>query len=53
MVLECANRTFGSVAEMCIRGDKLKVDIVFAEGFLHGTGKFVVKDVESGGRTVL
>ena len=38
---------------MCIWGDKLKVDIVFAEGFLHGTGALVVKDVESGGCTVL
>ena len=32
---------------------KLEVDIVFAEGFLHGTGTFVVEDVESGSRTVL
>ena len=53
VILECANCTFGSVAAMCIWGDKLEVDIVFAEGFLHGTGAFVVEDVESGSRTVL
>ena len=38
---------------MCIWGDKLEADIVFAEVFLHGTGSFVVKDVESGRRTVM
>ena len=53
MILECANRTFGGVAEVGIWGDKLEVDIVFAEGFFHGTGAFVVKDVDSGSRTVL
>ena len=53
VILECANHTFVGVAEMCIWGDKLEVDIVFAEGFLHGTGAFIVKDVESGSRTVL
>ena len=35
------------------RGDKLEVDIVFAEGVLHSAGAFVVKDVESGSCTVL
>ena len=44
---------FGGVAAMCIWGDKLEVDIVFAEEFLHGTGALVVEDVESGSRTVL
>ena len=34
-------------------GNKLEVDIVFAEGFLHGTGAFIVADVESGSRTML
>ena len=48
VILECANRTFGGVAEMGIWGDKLEVDILFAEGALHSTGEFVVKDVESG-----
>ena len=38
---------------MCILGDKLEVDIVFAEGFLHDTEALVVKDAESGIRTVL
>ena len=52
-ILECVNFTFGGVAAMCIWGDKLEVDIVFAEGFLHGTGALVVEDVEGGIRTVL
>ena len=53
MILECANGTFGGVAAMCIWGEKLEGDIVFAEGFLHGTGALIVEDVESGIRTVL
>ena len=53
LILECVNRTFGGVAEMCIWGYKLEVDIVLAEGFLHGTGAFFVKDVEIGSLTVL
>ena len=53
MILECANRTFGRVAAMCIWWDKLEVDIVFEEGFLHGTGAIVFEDVESGIRTLL
>ena len=36
VLLECANHTFGGVAAMGIWGDKLEVDIVFAEGVLHG-----------------
>ena len=53
VILECANRTFGGVAVIGIWGGKLEVDIVFAEGFLHGAGAFFVKDVESGSRDVL
>ena len=53
MILECANRTFGGVAVMCIWRDKLEVDILLAEGFLRGTGALVVDDVECGSRTVL
>ena len=53
VIIECDNCTFGGVAAMCISGDKLEVDIVFAEGFLHGTGALVVDDVECGSRTVL
>ena len=53
MILECVNSMFGGVAAMCICGDKLEIDIVFAEGFFHGTGAFLVKDVESGSRNVL
>ena len=53
MVFECEDCTFGGVAAVGIWGDKLEVDVVLAEGFLHGNGALVVEDVESGGRTVL
>ena len=53
VIIECANCTFRGVAAMCIWGNKLEVNIVIAEGFLHGTGSLVVKDVEGGSRTVL
>ena len=53
VIIECVNCTFGGVAAVCISGDKLEVDILFAEGFLHGTGALFVADVESGSRTVL
>ena len=36
-----------------VRGNKLEVIVVLAEGFLHGVGAFVVEDVESGGCIVL
>ena len=38
---------------MGIWGDKLEVNVVLAEGFLHVIGSLVVKDVESGSCTVL
>ena len=53
MILEGANCTFGGVAAMGIWGDKLKVDIVSAEGALHSAGTFVVKYVESGSCAML
>ena len=53
MILECVNCTFSCVAAMCVWGGKLEVDIVFAEGFMHGTGALVAEDVESGICTVL
>ena len=34
-------------------GDKLEVNVVFAEGFFHGMGALVVNDVESGGSIIL
>ena len=34
-------------------GDKLEVNVVFEEGFLHGVGALVVEDEESGGLTIL
>ena len=52
MIIECANRTFGGVAAMCIWGKKLEVEIVFAEGFLYGTGELVVGNVDCGSRTM-
>ena len=45
VIIEGANRTFGDVAAMDIWGDKLGVNIVFAEGVFHGAGAFVVEDV--------
>ena len=53
VIIECVNRTFGSVAAMCVWGDQLEGNIVFVEGFLHGTGEFFVEDAESGSSTVL
>ena len=53
MIFECADCTFVGVAAVCIWGYKLEVDVVLEEGFLHGAGALVVKDVESGGCTVL
>ena len=53
VIIEGANCTFGGVAAMRIWGDKLEVDIVFAEGALHSAGAFVVKDVDSGRCDVL
>ena len=53
MILECADHTFGSVVAVGIRGNKLEVNIVIVELFLHGMGALVVEDVEIGGSTVL
>ena len=44
---------FGGVAAMSVQGEKLEVNIVFAGGFLHCVGALAVKDVESGGCTML
>ena len=53
MILECVNCTFGGIAAMWLWGDKLKVDVVLVEGFLHGTGALVVNDMERGRCTLL
>ena len=53
MIFECVDCTFGGVMTMSVRGDKLEVKIVLAEGFLNGVGAITVKDVESGGCNVL
>ena len=48
MIFECADRMFGGVLSVGVRGDKLEVNVVFSEGFLHCVGALVVEDVESG-----
>ena len=53
IIFECADRTFGGVAAVGVQGNKLEVNIVLAEGFLHDVVALVVKDVDSGGCTVL
>ena len=53
MIFECADCTFIVVVVVGVQGDKLKVNVVFAEGFLHGVGALVVEDVDSGGFTML
>ena len=53
IIFECADRTFGGVAAVCVQGDKLEVNVVFAEGFLNFVGALVVEDVESGVCTML
>ena len=42
MIFECVDCTFGGVAAVGVRGDKLEINIVFAEGFLHGVGALLV-----------
>ena len=43
---------FGGVAAVGIRGNKLEVNVVLSEGFMHGMGALVVEDAEIGGCTV-
>ena len=52
-IFECADHTFGGIEAVGVRGDKLEINVVLAEGFLHGVRSLIVKDVESGGCTVL
>ena len=53
IIFECADRMFGSVAVVGVQGNNLEVNVVLAEGFLHGVGALVVNDVDIGGWTVL
>ena len=53
MIFECVYCTFCDVTAMGARGDKLEVNIIFAEIVLHGVGVLVVVDVESGGYIML
>ena len=42
MIFECADCTFCGVAAVGVRGDTLEVNVVFAEGCLHGVETLVV-----------
>ena len=53
MIFECADCTFGVVVALGVRGDKLEVNVVFAEVFLHCVGALVVKYLESESCTML
>ena len=53
IIFECADRTFGGVAAVGVRGNKLEVNVLLVEGFLYGVGALVVEDLESGGCNVL
>ena len=53
MIFECADRTFGGVASVGVQGNKLKFNVVLAKVFMHGVGELFVKNVESGGCTML
>ena len=53
VIFECADGTFGGVVAVGVWGYKLEVNILFVEGYLHGVGALVVKDVESGGCTMM
>ena len=48
MIPEGANCMFGGIAAIGTWGDKLEVDIIFAEVALHSAVAFVVEDVEKG-----
>ena len=53
MIFEYADCTFVGVAAVGVRGNNLEVNVVLAEGFLHGVGSLVVEYVDSGVCTVL
>ena len=53
MIIECADRTFGGVTAVGVRGGKLEDNVVFAEGFFHCVGALIVDYVDSGGCTML
>ena len=53
MISECVYRRFGGVVAVGVWGNNLEVNILIAEGFMHGVVALVVEDVDSGGCTVL
>ena len=53
MIFECVDRIFGGIAAVGVWGDKLEVNVVFAEGFFHCLVSIIVENVDSGGCTIL
>ena len=53
MIFEYADRTFGFVAAVGVRGDKLEFNVVSAEELFHCVGALVVEEVESEGCIIL
>ena len=48
IIFVCADFTFSGVSAVGVWGDKLEVNFLFAEGFLHSVGALVVEDMDSG-----
>ena len=46
MVLEGADRAFGSIAAVNVRWGKLEVNVFFSEVVFQGLGSFIVKSLE-------
>ena len=53
MIFESVDCTFGGVTAVGVWGYNLEVNVVFTEAFLYGVGALVVKDMDSGGCTML
>ena len=53
IIFKCADRMFGGVADVGVLGDKMEVNVVFSEVFLHGVGALVVEDTDIGVCTIL
>ena len=48
MIFECADHTFSRITAVGVRGDKLEVNVVFMDGFLHCVITLVLEDVDIG-----
>ena len=53
VIFEYADRTFGIVVAVGVRGDKLEFNVVYAEELFHCVGALVVEEVESEGCIIL